>query len=106
MRSNWPAGAALALRRDVLLEIGGLDEGYRPAWFEDVDLALRLGRAGHRMLFEPRGSGGFGYDPLFEVIEYHRSFGELSPLVKAVLSHRARAARRLLPQLAALIGAK
>ncbi len=55
-----------------------------------------------RIVFEPRGSGGFGYDPLFEVVEYHRTFGELSPWVKAVLSHRARAARRLLPQLAAL----
>lgn len=48
-----PAGAALALRREVLQEIGGLDEGYHPAWFEDVDLAVRLARAGHRMLFEP-----------------------------------------------------
>jgi len=56
-----------------------------------------------RILFVPRGTGGFGYDPLFEVLEYHRSFGELSPLVKAVLSHRARAARRLLPQLARII---
>jgi len=52
-----------------------------------------------RILTEPRGTGGFGYDPLFEVVEYHRSFGELGPVAKACLSHRARAARRLLPQL-------
>jgi XTP/dITP diphosphohydrolase len=56
-----------------------------------------------RVLFEGRGSGGFGYDPLFEVLEYHRTFGELSSRVKACLSHRARAARRLIPQLIALV---
>jgi len=56
-----------------------------------------------RIVFEPRGQNGFGYDPLFEVIEYHHTFGELSATVKAQLSHRARAARRLVPQLRALL---
>ena len=49
-----------------------------------------------RILFERHGTNGFGYDPLFEVIEYHRSFGELSPLLKSVISHRARAIRRFI----------
>jgi XTP/dITP diphosphohydrolase len=52
-----------------------------------------------RILFEPRGGQGFGYDPLFEIVEYHRSFGELGLRVKAYLSHRARAATRLVPDL-------
>ena len=52
-----------------------------------------------RILFEPAGSGGFGYDPLFEIIECHRTFGELAPAVKAALSHRARAIRALIPRL-------
>jgi XTP/dITP diphosphohydrolase len=56
-----------------------------------------------RILAEPRGSGGFGYDPLFEIVEYHRTFGELTPAVKSLLSHRARAMRRLLPLLHRLI---
>ena len=42
-----------------------------------------------------RGGGGFGYDPLFIVPEYHATFGELGPSVKAVISHRARALRQL-----------
>lgn len=46
-----------------------------------------------------RGSGGFGYDPLFIVPEYHATFGELGPSVKAVISHRARALRRLVEML-------
>jgi len=56
-----------------------------------------------RILTDYRGAGGFGYDPLFEIIEYHRTFGELSPAVKAVLSHRGRAMRQLLPALRGLL---
>lgn len=56
-----------------------------------------------RIRFEPVGSAGFGYDPLFEVVEYHRTFGELGENVKSVLSHRTRAAAAILPQLAALL---
>ena len=56
-----------------------------------------------RLLFTPRGRNGFGYDPLFEIVEYHHSFGELSALVKSYLSHRARAAQRLVPELIRLV---
>jgi XTP/dITP diphosphohydrolase len=44
-----------------------------------------------RLTREARGAGGFGYDPLFLILEYHKTFGELSSLVKHQLSHRARA---------------
>lgn len=60
------------------------------------------GRCRGRMLSAPRGTSGFGYDPLFEIVEYHRSFGELGPVVKSCLSHRARAARAMVPRLATL----
>jgi XTP/dITP diphosphohydrolase len=56
-----------------------------------------------RIRSEPVGSHGFGYDPLFEVIEYHRTFGQLGSIVKACISHRARAVRQLIPQLVRLI---
>jgi len=56
-----------------------------------------------RILFQPRGENGFGYDPLFEIVEYHRSFAEFGQLVKACLSHRARAARLLIPRLMELV---
>lgn len=58
-----------------------------------------------RILSEYRGAYGFGYDPLFEIVEYHRTFGELSPAVKSVLSHRARALRQLLPVFRRLLSA-
>ena len=46
---------------------------------------------------ELRGSGGFGYDPLFLIPEYHRTFGKMSARVKHAISHRARALDQLRP---------
>ena len=57
-----------------------------------------------RIRREESGTNGFGYDPLFEVVEYHRTFGELGSHVKAALSHRARAMRAIVPQLVRLAG--
>jgi XTP/dITP diphosphohydrolase len=48
----------------------------------------------------PRGTGGFGYDPIFLLPVLGRTFGELSEAEKARLSHRARAAARARPILA------
>jgi len=55
-----------------------------------------------RILFEPSGISGFGYDPLFEIPEYHRTFGELGSAVKTVLSHRSRAMRAIIPTIVSL----
>jgi XTP/dITP diphosphohydrolase len=52
-----------------------------------------------RIRYEAAGSRGFGYDPYFEIVEYHRTFGELGGVVKSVLSHRARAIRAMAPQM-------
>jgi XTP/dITP diphosphohydrolase len=56
-----------------------------------------------RIRFEESGSAGFGYDPMFEIVEYHRTFGQLGDAVKSVLSHRSRALRHLVPQLLHLV---
>ena len=55
-----------------------------------------------RIATAPRGTNGFGYDPLFVIREYHRTFGELSAVVKRQISHRARAFAKFVPQLLAL----
>jgi len=60
-------------------------------------VAVAEGTCGGLIAEQPAGAGGFGYDPLFIVAEYHRTFGELSPAVKALISHRARALRALRP---------
>lgn len=61
--------------------------------------AVAEGRCHGAITGELRGTGGFGYDPLFLIPEYHRTFGELSPRVKHALSHRARALALLRPAL-------
>lgn len=42
-----------------------------------------------------KGSNGFGYDPLFFIPRYNKTFGELDPAVKARISHRAKALRKI-----------
>jgi XTP/dITP diphosphohydrolase len=64
--------------------------------------ALVEGRCHGVILRERHGAGGFGYDPLFLIPEYHKTFGELSAVVKDALSHRARALERLRPALRAI----
>ena len=58
-----------------------------------------------RIAREPRGSGGFGYDPIFEPASESpggRTLGLWTPAEKHAISHRAGAARRMAPRLAAL----
>jgi XTP/dITP diphosphohydrolase len=61
------------------------------------------GRCCGRIRFDAVGTNGFGYDPLFEVVEYHRTFGELCPALKRCISHRARAMRLIIPQIVKLL---
>ena len=54
------------------------------------------------ILTAPRGTGGFGYDPLFYLPELQRTMAEIPLEEKHTLSHRGRAFRALLPQMAGL----
>jgi XTP/dITP diphosphohydrolase len=67
-------------------------------------LVTARGTCRGRIATEPRGDGGFGYDPIFEPGSEPpggRTLGLWSPAEKHAISHRARAARRMLPRLAA-----
>ena len=55
-----------------------------------------------RLARAPRGTGGFGYDPVFVPDGETRTSAELAPQEKDALSHRGRAMRALLPHLRAL----
>jgi XTP/dITP diphosphohydrolase len=62
------------------------------------------GRMAGRVIRETRGSGGFGYDVLFEAVELPgRTTAELEPPDKDAISHRGRALREIAPQIAALL---
>ena len=54
-------------------------------------LNLSEGICNGSITFAPRGSGGFGYDPLFVPDGYDKTFAELPDTVKNLISHRARA---------------
>lgn len=95
----------------LLAELGPLPDDRRAAYYVCVAVladptgdvkAVTEGRCHGIILKEPRGTGGFGYDPLFLIPEFHKTFGELSARVKHALSHRARALERLRPLLSRL----
>ena len=84
----------------LLAKIATVPEAERGAYYVCVAVlcnpvgdikAVTEGRCHGRIVTHAQGSGGFGYDPLFLIPEYHRTFGELAPVVKAALSHRAKA---------------
>ncbi len=60
------------------------------------------GRLAGRIIREPRGSNGFGYDPVFLLPERGLTAAELDPAGKNAISHRAAALRRMLPLLRSL----
>lgn len=51
------------------------------------------------ILHAPRGTGGFGYDPIFYIPEKRMTFAEMTPEMKRSLSHRGKAFQVLIPQL-------
>ena len=51
-----PAGAFFMVRRDVWLALGGLDEGFWPIWFEDVDFCRRIWDAGLLLSYVPEAT--------------------------------------------------
>ncbi len=54
------------------------------------------GRVHGTLVWPPRGSEGFGYDPIFLPNGHKQTFGEMAPSAKHAISHRAEAVRRLL----------
>ena len=51
--ADFCSGAALAIRRELFLDMGGFDLHYAPAYYEDADLAFRIRARGLRVLYQP-----------------------------------------------------
>jgi len=92
----------------LLAALQGVPEERRQARFRCV-LVLKLdqnrqlvaeGTCEGIILKEPRGAGGFGYDPLFYIPSLGKTMAELSPEEKNRISHRGTALRNLAEQLA------
>jgi XTP/dITP diphosphohydrolase len=95
----------------LLVEMKDVPEAERTARFqclmvfmshaEDPTPLICQGSWEGRILFEPQGDNGFGYDPVFWVPEEQCASAELAPEVKNRLSHRAQALQKLLAALSA-----
>lgn len=103
-------GDDVANLRLVLAQLDSVPDEHRGAAFVCV-AALVLpdgrafteeGRVVGRVITEPRGTGGFGYDPIFVPSGETRTTAELSPDEKNALSHRGRAFRAIASHLAAV----
>jgi XTP/dITP diphosphohydrolase len=88
----------------LLVELRGKKGAERAAFFVCVIALAQRGRClavisakvDGEILEEPRGGGGFGYDPVFLFPPLGKSFAELNAVEKNLLSHRGKAFRRLI----------
>jgi XTP/dITP diphosphohydrolase len=89
--------------RKLLVEMKNLRKGERKARFVCC-IALALPDGGHKTFTgyargsignRPRGSNGFGYDPLFYPEGYMQTFAEMTPAEKDFLSHRGKSLRKV-----------
>lgn len=67
--------------------------------FPNGDTLTAEGRCDGTIAFAPLGEGGFGYDPVFFIPEFKKTFGQLSAEEKSTISHRGRALRAFAEQL-------
>jgi XTP/dITP diphosphohydrolase len=70
----------------------------------DGTIALQVeGICRGEILHTPRGTGGFGYDPIFYVPTQQQTFAEMTPEIKRSHSHRGQAFQFLLPQMEKIV---
>ena len=72
--------------------------------FPNFEYFTVRGECEGEILFEPRGSGGFGYDPLFYLPDYKKTFAQLDAGTKNSISHRAKALATVRAKLSDLEG--
>ncbi|MBT2553812.1 RdgB/HAM1 family non-canonical purine NTP pyrophosphatase [Arthrobacter sp. ISL-5] len=82
-------GAAFVCAAALAVPASASEDGVREV--------VEYGQLAGTLLREPRGEGGFGYDPVLQPLGMDRSCAELSPDEKNAISHRGQAFRALLP---------
>ena len=97
----------------LLIDLEGVSESDRTARFhctlvslrhaDDPEPLISQGVWQGKILFEPRGENGFGYDPLFWSYESECASAELSMVEKRLVSHRGRATAELIPLINKLV---
>jgi len=101
MEVDQPAAACLLVRRSALERVGGFDERFYPAWFEDVDLCRRIRNEGGRIVYQPsarfvhHGGSSLRHLPAEKFLEYYHT-NQIRYFSKHHGCDAARAVRRLI----------
>ncbi|WP_425480641.1 glycosyltransferase family 2 protein [Arenimonas daejeonensis] len=81
---DYCSGAAIALRRDLFLRLGGFDSHYAPAYYEDTDLAMRIREQGLKVRYQPAS-----------VVIHHEGISSGTDVRGGVKSHQLSNQKRL-----------
>lgn len=110
-RWSGPDATDLANLELLLRQLSGTDDEQRTARFvcamamvaPDGREWVVHGEMLGRLVLEPRGGNGFGYDPIFVANQQSRTNAELTPAEKDAISHRGQAVRMMVPLLKAVL---
>ncbi len=110
--ARYAEGDDRARYEKLLAELAQVPDAQRTASFRcalclvlpDGSAHVEVGRCEGRIDRTPRGSHGFGYDPVFLLPELGKTLAELTPEEKSGLSHRGQAFKKMRPYLLARLG--
>ena len=74
---DYCSGASIMVRRSLFEQLGGFDEGFAPAYYEDADLAFRIRAQGQRVVYEPRS-----------VVVHHEGVSHGTDMASGVKAHQ------------------
>ena len=89
---DYCSGASIMVRRSVFEELGGFDETFVPAYYEDADLAFRIRSLGMKVLYEPRS-----------VVVHHEGISHGTDLTVGVKAHQVANQGRMAERWAATL---
>ncbi|MCP5505477.1 MAG: RdgB/HAM1 family non-canonical purine NTP pyrophosphatase [Chlamydiales bacterium] len=101
-------------RQKLIKALDGLEEGERTGYYacavaiaspEGIQKQV-IGYCEGSLILTPRGSQGFGYDPIFLKYDYNKTFAEIDEETKNKISHRRKALDKLAPILESLLVSK
>jgi GT2 family glycosyltransferase/ubiquinone/menaquinone biosynthesis C-methylase UbiE/glycosyltransferase involved in cell wall biosynthesis len=82
---DYCSGASIMMRRELFESLGGFDERFAPAYYEDTDLAFRLRAEGHKVVYEPRS-----------VVVHHEGVSHGTDLTSGIKAHQVLNQERML----------
>ncbi len=85
--ADFVTGAALAISRETLAQVGLLDEGFKPAYYEDIDWCYRVRSAGRRVLYQPQAMVTHHESTSTDARGYERAYALNQGRLRFLLKH-------------------